>query len=156
MYLNRTIFRGLSILEILGKKKGIAPIEKMFQEVQVPGWMVGNWEKYCRKSIDSQYLCITEDGNRLIEKTKYGIISYLIAKYCQDEMLFDDFVKLYQDFIVNHGLEDDSRLCISEFEKRSQENQLSARMDIFGRLVENFVIMILRHMTTQNYWKRWI
>ena len=26
----------------------------------------------------------------------------------------------------------------------------------FGRLVENFVIMILRHMTTQNYWKRWI
>ena len=125
-------------LEFSVKKKGIAPIEKMFQEVQVPGWMVGNWEKYCQKSIDSQYLCITEDGNRLIEKTKYGIISYLIAKYCQDEMLFDDFVKLYQDFIVNHGLEDDSRLCISEFEKRSQENQLSARMDIFWKIGRKF------------------
>lgn len=125
-------------LEFSVKKKGIAPIEKMFQEVQVPGWMVGNWEKYCRKSIDSQYLCITEDGNRLIEKTKYGIISYLIAKYCQDEILFDDFVKLYQDFIVNHGLEDDSRLCISEFEKRSQENQLSARMDIFWKIGRKF------------------
>lgn len=125
-------------LEFSVKKKGIAPIEKMFQEVQVPGWMVGNWEKYCQKSIDSQYLCITEDGNRLIEKTRHGIISYLIAKYCQDEMLFDDFVKLYQGFIVNHGLEDDSRLCISEFEKRSQENQLSARMDIFWKIGRKF------------------
>lgn len=77
----------LKITTDSGKKS----ILDMFKEVQLPEWILRNWEKYCRESDNSNYLYI-EDDKRLIEKSRYGIEIYLMSKYCRDEILFDDFV----------------------------------------------------------------
>ena len=113
-------FMFLKITTYPGKKS----IPDMFKEVQLPEWIIRNWEKYCRESDNSNYLYIEAD-KRLIEKSRYGIEIYLMSKYCRDEMLFDDFVALYQDFLKKHCLENDTKLRITENEKRSQENQIS-------------------------------
>lgn len=128
-------YRFLSIISDTKKRK---PIEKMFQEVQLPGWIRQNWERYCRENTNFKYLCIVEDDNRLIEKNRHGIIDYLLPKYCRDDILFDDFIALYQDFLAKYGLEDDPKLRITESEKRSQENHLSVRTDVLWKQGRSF------------------
>lgn len=133
-------YRFLSIISDMKKRK---PIEKMFQEMQLPGWIRQNWERYCRENTSFKYLCIVEDDNRLIEKNRREIIGYLLPKYCLDDILFDDFIALYQDFLAKYGLEDDPKLQITESEKRSQENHLSERPDVLwkrGRLFRYYPI----------------
>ena len=112
----------------ISAKTGEKPVFEMFKEMQLPGWILHNWERYCRESDNSGYLFISEDNNRLVEKTRCGIEIYLMSKYCRDEMLFDDFVDLYQNFMKKHGLENDPKLRITEIEKRSQENQIARSM----------------------------
>ena len=128
-------YRFLSIISDTKKRK---PIEKMFQEVQLPGWIRQNWERYCRENTSFKYLCIVEDDNRLVEKNRQRIIGYLLPKYCLDDILFDDFIALYQDFLAKYGLEDNPKLRITESEKRSQENHLSERPDVLWKRGRSF------------------
>ena len=123
-------YRFLSIISDMRKR---TPIEELFQEVQLPGWIRQNWEKYCRENTSFKYLCIAEDDNRLVEKSRQGILGYLLSKYCHDSILFDDFVVLYQNFLVKYGLENDPKLRITESEERSQENHLSGRPDVLWK-----------------------
>lgn len=113
-------------------KKG-KPIEELFQEMRLPSWIRHNWDKYCRENKNFKYLCITEDNNRLIEKSRRGIVEYLLPKYCRKDILLDDFVELYQNFLAKYGLEDDSKLRITKSKKRSQENHLFGRTDILWK-----------------------
>ena len=119
-------------------KTGEESVFEMFKELQLPGWILRNWEKYCRESANSGCLFIAEDNNRYVEKTRAGIEIYLMSKYCRDEMLFDDFIDLYQDFMKKHGLENDPKLRITEAEKRSQENQISRSMYALWKFGKKF------------------
>jgi len=105
-------------------KSGNLSVEELFSDMKVPKWFRNNWEEYCRKSVNSKYIFVTDDNNCRIEKSRGSIKKYVISKYCRNDIYFDDFISLYQNFLEKFGLADDERLRITESEMRSQENQI--------------------------------
>lgn len=106
-------------------KKGATPIQEILNDKTIPNWIIKNYKQYLKNSINSQFLCVTEDNNRLINKTRTDIVEYVLSKYCCDECTFDEFVNIYQQFLSKYNLENDEKLRITDAEQRSQENQLS-------------------------------
>ncbi len=106
-------------------ENGKTPIKKILNDNIIPNWIVENYRKYLKHSISAMFLCVQEDNNRMIKKTRKDIEIYVLSKYCRDECTFDEFVDRYQQFLCKYNLENNEALKITDSEKRSQENQLS-------------------------------
>ena len=81
---------------------------------------ISNLARNNLKGLLSQKILFLKDG--YIEKNRQEIIHYLLKKYGQDQIPFDDYYVLYQDFIENFQLSKDPSINLS---KHNLMNKLS-------------------------------
>lgn len=62
------------------------------------------------------------DGN-WIERKRSDLEDYVLAKYCGDELTFDDFVEAYNNFLASQGIPFDEELYYTDETMRSRANR---------------------------------
>lgn len=108
-------------LQLVSKCGDKSP-EMIVYDESLPRWMRNNWIHYVRSSASARYIYLPEENHRRIAKTRMDIENYVLSKYCQDEVSFEEFAGLYNDFIRTHHLEG---LQLTDAEFRTRENKLS-------------------------------
>ncbi len=113
--------RTYTFLHLVTKCGEVSP-EKIIYDETLPRWMRNNWICYVRNSPSAKYIYVAEENSRRIAKTRMDIEDYILSKYCQDEVSFEEFVELYNHFIRKYQLEE---LRLTETKLRTRENKLS-------------------------------
>lgn len=73
-----------------------------------------------QRFLNKDFLVI---GNQRIPLNRFALKEYVLSTYCLEETYFDEFIKLYNDFLEEHKLADNKKLQL-EGNYRALENSL--------------------------------
>lgn len=150
--------RTFGYLQLVAKRGETMP-EMLVYDESIPQWMRRKWIRYTRNSPNSKYLYIPEENHRRIAKTRLAIEQYILSKYCQDEVSFEQFIGMYNEFIYAYHLEGQG-LLTTDTEMRTRENHLSGYTNVLwkqGRKLRYYNIPandyteLLRALDLQQY-----
>ncbi|MGN0584378.1 MAG: DNA-directed RNA polymerase subunit alpha C-terminal domain-containing protein [Ruminococcus sp.] len=121
--------RAYGYLNLVSKCGDTLP-EMIVYDENIPRWMRSNWIRYVRYSASARYIYLPEENHRRIKKTRTDIENYILSKYCQDEVVYEKFIELYNEFVRCHQLEN---LLLTEEEMRTRENALSKSLFVLWK-----------------------
>ena len=98
--------------------------EMLVYDENIPQWMRRKWIYYTHNSPHTKYIYIPDENHRRIAKTRVDIENYILSKYCKEEVSFEKFTQIYNEFIYSYHLEKQN-LLITKAEIRTRENHLS-------------------------------
>ncbi len=108
----------------LAAKHGETMPEMLVYDESIPQWMCRKWIRYVRNSPNAKYIYIPQENHRRIAKTRADIERYILSKYCRDDVSFEQFIEMYNDFVYSYHLEEQN-LLITDAEIRTRENHLA-------------------------------
>ena len=119
-------------LSISGKS-GSKSLEQLMSDEKIPVFIKSGWENYLRFSPQSPYVYLNDGTNRRVRKERSEIEKYILSEYCTDEVSFEEFAELYNDFLNANHLSDEKKLQFTEAETRTRENYFSKCKDVLWK-----------------------
>ena len=83
-----------------------------------------------QKVIDRNKIRI---GNLKIDRKRKELVSFILKKYCHNDISFDDFVKLYNDMMKKYNVPFDESIYITDNSLKTQANIISRREDVLWK-----------------------
>lgn len=71
-----------------------------------------------------------------IERNRAAIEEHVAARYCRDEVAFDEFAEIYNDFLKRQEIEYDEKIYYTEAIRRTRVNRLSEARNILWKYGE--------------------
>jgi len=99
----------------LAYKPGIKGLNTLIDDVNYPSYI----RKIAEKIVYKDYIYVEEDR---VKRNRNDIVNYVMRKYCKEEVSFEEFEELYQMFLEDYFLEQDTELIINS---RYYENRLA-------------------------------
>lgn len=106
----------------LSGKLGSESLDNIVSDENIPEYIKIKWEHYLRFSHQSPFIYIEDDSNRRVKKERIEIERYILSEFCRNEVTFEEFVAIYNDFLHAQHLEGEKKLQLTEAEMRGRKN----------------------------------